>query len=554
MRFTYAAGAKPVPGYTIERGLGRGGFGEVYFAVSDAGKEVALKLVQRHLEIELRGVGHCLNLKHPNLVAIFDLLKTDNDDNWIVMEYVAGESLAQTLDRYPQGMPEPMALAWMAGICDGVAYLHDCGLVHRDLTPSNLFVEHGVVKIGDYGLSKFISASRRSGQTENVGTVHYMAPEMSQGRYGKEVDQYALGIILVEMLTGRPPFDGESAGEILMKHLTAQPDLTGLAEPYASIAARLLDKDPLRRYPSITGFHSALPELGANRASAILRGDSGAAAASYSPTARTVTYVAASGRKDADRSPTPAEEAEMRFDKSAVIEMLIEQDWMVEDIERILLALRASPQKDASGMLKALEILLEQSYDADGIERLLCALGKHTEGDVNGALEALELLAENSWEAEEIERVVHALAKHPEFNANGAHKALELLVENSWEAEGIERVLSALGKHAVHQGKGLLKALELLVENSWEAEGIERVLSTLGKYPQHDWKSKLKALEVLVENGWEAEDIERILNAVGEGPEQQLQSKVRALESLIEDGTDVEEVEQALLSVGRRGA
>jgi serine/threonine protein kinase len=111
MKFTYASGAQPVQGYTIRRGLGRGGFGEAYLAVSEAGKEVALKLVQQHLDVELRGVGQCLNLKHPHLVVVFNILKAENDDTWIVMEYMAGGSLDQVLARRPQGIPEPQALA-----------------------------------------------------------------------------------------------------------------------------------------------------------------------------------------------------------------------------------------------------------------------------------------------------------------------------------------------------------------------------------------------------------------------------------------------------------
>ena len=92
MRFTYASGSRPLEGYTIKRGVGRGGFGEVYFAVSDAGKEVALKLIRRNLEVELRGVTHCLNLKHSNLVALYDIRTDEHDDRWVVMEYISGES------------------------------------------------------------------------------------------------------------------------------------------------------------------------------------------------------------------------------------------------------------------------------------------------------------------------------------------------------------------------------------------------------------------------------------------------------------------------------
>ncbi len=157
---------------------------------------------------------------------------------------MSGKSLETVLAEHPQGLPLNEALAWFRGIAAGVAYLHDHGIVHRDLKPGNIFCDEGVVKVGDYGLSKFISCSRRSGHTESIGTVHYMAPEVANGRYGKELDIYALGVILYELLTGRVPFDGESVGEVLMKHLTARPDVSRLAEPYRSAVARALEKDP----------------------------------------------------------------------------------------------------------------------------------------------------------------------------------------------------------------------------------------------------------------------------------------------------------------------
>jgi Protein kinase domain len=259
MKFTYGSGARPLDGYTIKRGVGRGGFGEVYFATSDAGKEVALKLIRRNLDVELRGVTQCLNLKHPNLIALYDIRTDSVDDQWVVMEYVSGESLEQVIERHPQGMPVDEVLSWMRGICAGVSYLHDHGIVHRDLKPGNIFSDEGTVKIGDYGLAKFISCSRRSGQTESVGTVHYMAPEIANGRYGREIDTYALGIILFEMLTGHVPFEGESIGEVLMKHLTAEPDLTVLSEPYRDIVARALAKDPELRLKNVGELVALLP-------------------------------------------------------------------------------------------------------------------------------------------------------------------------------------------------------------------------------------------------------------------------------------------------------
>lgn len=258
-KFTYPSGSRPLEGYTIKRGVGQGGFGEVYYATSDAGKEVAIKLIRRNLDVELRGVTQCINLKHPSLLALYDIKQDDRGDSWVVMEYVAGESLEDVLAAHPNGLPIDEALTWFHGIAVGVAYLHDRGIVHRDLKPGNIFNDEGQVKIGDYGLSKFISASRRSGQTESVGTVHYMAPEISNGRYGKEIDIYALGVILYEFLTGHVPFEGESVGEVLMKHLTAEPDLTPLAEPFRTAVARTLNKDPNQRVHSVAELLSLLP-------------------------------------------------------------------------------------------------------------------------------------------------------------------------------------------------------------------------------------------------------------------------------------------------------
>ncbi|HEY2827115.1 MAG TPA: protein kinase, partial [Pirellulales bacterium] len=185
----------------------------------------------------------------------------------------------------------------------------------------NIFVDEGIVKIGDYGLSKFMSCSRRSGQTGSVGTVHYMAPEIANGRYGKEIDIYALGIILYEMLTGHVPFEGESVGEILMKHLTAEPDLTVLNEPYRTIVSRALAKDPQRRFASVGELIDLLPPVPAGAALT-------AAARFAGPTAAMAAASSlAVSAETADYSLAPEIAAANQADRSAQVDAQTDNRW-----------------------------------------------------------------------------------------------------------------------------------------------------------------------------------------------------------------------------------
>ena len=261
--FRYNKGDRPLDGYSIEYGLGRGGFGEVYFGVSDSGREVALKAVQNYEEIELRGISHCMNLKSPHLVTIFDVRHDAQGTPWVIMEYVSGPSLREVLDDKDarNGMGEDQALYFMRELIKGMRYLHDAGVVHRDLKPHNIFFEDGAVKIGDYSLSKAISNTHQTGHTTTVGSVHYMAPEIGEGKYNKAVDVYALGVILFEMLTGQPPYVGESMGEVLIKHITNEPDVSNLSEPFASTIKKAMARDPEERFQSVDEMlHSLSPD------------------------------------------------------------------------------------------------------------------------------------------------------------------------------------------------------------------------------------------------------------------------------------------------------
>jgi hypothetical protein len=250
-KYQYQHGDRPLEGFTIERAAGRGGFGEVYYAVSDGGRQVALKAVQNYEQIELRGISHCMNLKSPHLVTIFDVKYNDRNEPFVIMEYVSGPSLRDLLTESPHGLGVQKAAFFLREIAKSLSFLHECGIVHRDLKPSNIFYENGYVKVGDYGLAKAISASRHSGHTITVGTVHYMAPEIGAGSYNRSIDIYALGVLLYEMLTGDVPFMGSSPAEILMKHMTNAPEIHNIDEPFAHVVKKALAKDPADRYQTV---------------------------------------------------------------------------------------------------------------------------------------------------------------------------------------------------------------------------------------------------------------------------------------------------------------
>jgi serine/threonine protein kinase len=249
--YTFKHGDRPLDRITIQRAVGRGGFGEVYYALMDSGKQVAVKYLRENPEVELRGISQVMNLKSPNLITIYDVLRNEENEPFVIMEYVPGPSLRELLTAEPDGLGPQKAAFFLKSIGEGLSYLHERGIVHRDLKPGNIFYDDGYVKIGDYGLSKHISVSAHSGNTVSVGTVHYMAPEIGSGSYTRAIDIYALGVMLFELLTGKLPHTGASMGEILMRHMNDRPDLVAIPEPFKSVIARALAKAPADRYQDV---------------------------------------------------------------------------------------------------------------------------------------------------------------------------------------------------------------------------------------------------------------------------------------------------------------
>ncbi len=261
MAYRFRHGDRPLDGFTIQRGVGRGGFGEVYYAMSDGGREVALKYLRDNPDIELRGVSNCMNLNSPHLVQIFDIKKNAEGEYFIVMEYIHGPSLRDMLIAEPKGIGPQKAAFFVRELAKGLSFLHSHGIVHRDMKPGNVFYEEGYVKICDYGLSKCMSVSRHSMQTASVGTVHYMAPEIGSGNYHRGIDIYALGVMLYEMVMGKVPYEGSTTAEVLMKHLTGQPEVDDLPQPFGRVIRKALEKDPKDRYQTVDEMAEDLLEV-----------------------------------------------------------------------------------------------------------------------------------------------------------------------------------------------------------------------------------------------------------------------------------------------------
>ena len=253
--------------FRVECEIGRGGMGTVYRA-SHLGLErpVAIKILKQefaaHPEIAerfMREARTMARLKHPRGAMIFDAGHLADGRPFIVMEYVEGSTLAETLAREGQFEPE-RAVKIVSEICDVLSEAHALGIVHRDLKPSNIILNERGVCVLDFGIAKVLQDStdvtRTHATTESglvIGTPRYMSPEQCLGhRVGPATDLYSVGVLLYEMLAGRPPFVDQLSSVVLVKQATAQPTALlslrpDLPRTLALAVHTLLAKNPAHR-------------------------------------------------------------------------------------------------------------------------------------------------------------------------------------------------------------------------------------------------------------------------------------------------------------------
>jgi serine/threonine protein kinase len=222
--------------FRIEREIGTGGMGTVYLATHlDLERPVAVKIIKRECAGDadvadrfLREARTMAKLRHPNAAMIFDAGNLPDGRHFIVMEFVEGETLSQALAREGR-FPASKAVNIATQICDVLEEAHRLGIVHRDLKPSNILLGKRGVCVLDFGVAKVLASSAEStfthastGSGQLIGTPRYMSPEQCLGqRVGARSDLYSLGVLLYEMLAGRPPFVDPLQSALLIKQATA---------------------------------------------------------------------------------------------------------------------------------------------------------------------------------------------------------------------------------------------------------------------------------------------------------------------------------------------
>jgi serine/threonine protein kinase len=277
--------------YELEEPIASGGMATVWRATDTVlARQVAVKILhaqlsrdEAFLERFRREALAAARLTHPNIVAIYDT-GTDPGSNgtdarqFIVMEHCSGGSLQEVLRREGR-LDADRVIDIGASVCDALEYAHRLEIIHRDIKPGNILVaEDGALKVGDFGIAKAAFASGDITTTGNIlGTVTYISPEQARGdEPDARSDLYSLGIVLYQLLLGRPPFAAETQIGTAMKHLQETPApprsiKAGIPKALEGVILKSLEKQPGDRFSSAAEMRSALQESASGGRTSVMR-------------------------------------------------------------------------------------------------------------------------------------------------------------------------------------------------------------------------------------------------------------------------------------------
>ncbi|MFC1976030.1 two-component regulator propeller domain-containing protein, partial [Chloroflexota bacterium] len=259
--------------YRILEQTGKGGMATVYKAYqASMNRHVAVKVLPPHFmqdpmfaERFEREAHTIARLEHPHILPVHDYGQADDGTTYIAMRYVESGTLSDILRQGPISLAE--TTRYFEQIADALAYAHEQGVIHRDMKPSNVLVDQrGQAFLTDFGLARMVEGGSQLTGSMIMGTPTYMAPELGEGKPADErSDIYALGIILYEMVTGRPPFEAETPMAVMMKHMTQSLPLPrelnpNIPEPIELVILKALAKDPQARYQSVSELLEALQQ------------------------------------------------------------------------------------------------------------------------------------------------------------------------------------------------------------------------------------------------------------------------------------------------------